>query len=127
MPKFLICLLIVLSQVLSVSAGNVRVYRQIPAENVKASASSAISSSPAANVVNGKGMTAGGHVSNNLGEGMWVSEPSLMPVRYSSGTAEGAAWFLCEFTDVENVDQIRIWNHNQNELTRRGLRKVYID
>ena len=77
MPKFLICLLIVLSQVLSVSAGNVRVYRQIPAENVKASASSAISSSPAANVVNGKGMTAGGHVSNNLGEGMWVSEDDL--------------------------------------------------
>lgn len=127
MPKFLNCLLIVLSQVLSVSAGNVRVYRQIPVENVKASASSAISSSPAANVVNGEGMTAGGHVSNNLGEGMWVSKPSLRPVRYSSGTAEGAVWFLCEFTAVENVDQIRVWNHNQNELTRRGLRKVYID
>lgn len=127
MPKFLICLLIVLSQVLSVSAGNVRVYRQIPVENVKASASSAISSSPAANVVNGEGMTAGGHVSNNLGEGMWVSEPSLRPVRYSSGTAEGTVWFLCEFTAVEKVDQIRVWNHNQNELTRRGLRKVYLD
>lgn len=113
----------------SVMAQQVDVYEQIPSEMVKASASSSIASSPAENAVNGKGMAGNFHVANNLGEGMWVSEVSVRPVRYSSGTREGAVWFLCELGNGSpvHVDQVRIWNHNQNEHTRRGLNKVYIE
>lgn len=127
MPRFLISMIMMLSLALSLLAGEVSVYRRIPSDGVKASASSSIPSSPAANVVNGAGMTTLGHQANNLGEGMWVSEPARKPVRYSSGTAKGAVWFLCELASAETVDQVRIWNHNQNEHTRRGLRKVFID
>lgn len=119
--------MIMLSRALTLSAKEVSVYRRVPSERIVAKASSSIPSSPAANVVNGAGMTDLGHQANNLGEGMWVSEPARKPVRYSSGTAKGAVWFLCELTSPEEIDQVRIWNHNQNELTRRGFRKVYID
>lgn len=109
-------------------AQEVIVYEQIAPEEIKASASSAIGSSPASNAVDGSGMQAGGHVANNLGEGMWVSEVSNSPVRYADGTHEGAVWFLCEFSGgAVRIDQLRIWNHNQNEHTRRGFNKVYIE
>ena len=40
-------------------------------------------------------------------------------------------WFLCQVGDKNSpprqIDQIRIWNHNQNEHTRRGLNKVYVE
>ncbi len=109
------------------SADNVKVYSRIPESGITAAASSSIPSSPASNVVNRSGMTEGGHVANNLGEGMWVSEPSGAPVRFAPGTHEGAVWFVCEFDAPQIVDQVRIWNHNQNEHTRRGLNKVYIE
>lgn len=112
---------------LNILAYNVKVLVPVPSESVKASASSAIKSSPADNVVNGKGIVDGGHVSNNLGEGMWVSEPSASPVRFSDRNCEGVVWFHCALDKVRRIDQIRIWNHNQNEHTRRGLRKVFIE
>lgn len=127
MPRFLMSLIMVLSLALPLGAEEVPVYRRIPSERVKATASSSIPGSPASNAVNWSGMTDRGHVANNLGEGMWVSEPARRPVRYSSGTARGAVWFLCELASADAVDQVRIWNHNQNEHTRRGFRKVFID
>ena len=110
---------------------SVDVYRQIPSSEVRATASSSISSSPASQAVDGSGMQGDRHVANNLGEGMWVSEISDRPVRYSPLTHEGAVWFLCEIGERQipppTIDQIRIWNHNQNEHTRRGFNKVYIE
>lgn len=125
----LVCLLFA-----AFSAGycqRVAVYRAIPSERIKASASSSIDSSPASQAVDGSGMRGDAHAANNLGEGMWVSRVSQEKVRYDASTREGAVWFLCELGDRNSpphrIDQIRIWNHNQNEHTRRGLRKVYIE
>lgn len=104
-----------------------RIYEPIPSSIITASASSAISSSPAINAVNGKGMTGESHIANNLGEGMWVSEISKKDIQYNSATRKGAVWFLCTFDNPCKIEQLRIWNHNQNEHTRRGLKKVYIE
>lgn len=118
---------------LSVSASmpvysyNIPVYRQVPTVSVSATASSSIMSSPPSNAVDGSGMKNGFHVSNNLGEGMWVSQPASGPVRYSESTHEGAVWFLCTLDSPMRIDRVCIWNHNQNEHTRRGLNKVYIE
>ena len=128
MRKSVFLILLALFQGISAFAQKVDIYEQIPPGQVKASASSSISSSPASQVVDGKGMTGEGHVANNLGEGMWVSEVSSGTVQ-SPATSKGAVWFLCELGDGEpvRVDQMRIWNHNQNEHTRRGLNKVFIE
>lgn len=109
-------------------AQSVNVYKQIPSCQIKAFASSSIGSSPASNAVDGSGMLGDCHVANNLGEGMWVSEVSSSEVRYRPDTRSGAVWFVCELgPGPVSVDQLRIWNHNQNEHTRRGLKKVYIE
>lgn len=128
MRKSVFLILLALFQGISAFAQKVDIYEQIPPGQVKASASSSISSSPASQVVDGKGMKGEGHVANNLGEGMWVSEVSSGTVQ-SPATSKGAVWFLCELGDGElvRVDQMRIWNHNQNEHTRRGLNKVFIE
>lgn len=128
MNRFYVCITAFLCGTF-LSAQNVKVYEQISPDIVRAYASSSIGSSPASNAVDGTGMTGEKHVANNLGEGMWVSDVSVSPVRYSSETHEGSVWFLCELGNGDPVclDQIRIWNHNQNEHTRRGLNKVYIE
>lgn len=109
------------------SAQEVEVYRMVPSSVIKASASSTFRSTSPSAAVNGEGMTGEGHVSNNGGEAMWFSESSKRPVRYSKGTPSGAVWFVTEFEKPLAVDEIRIWNHNQNDHTRRGLNKVHID
>ncbi len=127
----LLPLLLTLGGISPCRAQQVPVYRQIPSSEIRATASSAIGSSPASQAVDGSGMQGEGHVANNLGEGMWVSEVSAGKVRYCASTREGAVWFLCEIGERElppvTIDQIRVWNHNQNEHTRRGFNKVYIE
>ena len=127
-------LLALLLASVSLAAGygqRIAVYRPIPSDKITAVASSSIKSSPARQAVDGSGMRGEAHAANNLGEGMWVSRVSKEKVRCHAGTHEGAVWFLCELGDLNSpplgVDQIRIWNHNQNEHTRRGLNKVWIE
>ena len=79
-------------------AADVKVYRQIATDLITARASSHIKNFPAENVVNGNGMKDGGHISENVGQGMWISELADKPVRYSEVTREGAVWFLCELS-----------------------------
>lgn len=115
---------------LTLSAKNVDVFRQITPETISAKASSTNGGNKVADAVNGAGMTAKGHVSNNLGEGMWLSGKSVSAVRYNAQLPEGAVWFTCVLDSASAapvaIDQIRIWNSNQNQHTRRGLKKVYI-
>lgn len=131
MKKTFALLVLTLAAAVAVQARNTAVYRPISADRIKASASSAISSSPASNAVDGSGMRGEMHAANNLGEGMWVSRVSRTPVRCRPATHEGAVWFLCEIGERNSpphrIDQIRVWNHNQNEHTRRGLKKVFIE
>lgn len=111
-------------------ARQIDVYRQLSTP-VSASASSTFGSSSAAAAVNGEGMQGDLHAAHNLGLGMWLSTVSTDPVRYNASTHEGTVWFLCELGEPGDpapaIDQIRIWNYNQNDHTRRGLRKVYIE
>lgn len=111
-------------------ARNVDVFTQLPVGSISAKASSTNSGNKAADAVNGIGMTELGHVANNLGEGMWLSGKSETAVSYNAQLPEGAVWFTCVLDSASTapvaIDQIRIWNYNQNQHTRRGLKKVYI-
>ena len=125
--KLWLLLLLILAVPEASFAYDVKVYRQITSDMITARASSSMESSPAVNAVNGNGMKEGGHISDNVGQGMWVSELADKPVRYSEVTREGSVWFLCELAEPMKVDRVCIWNHNQNEHTRRGLKKVYVE
>lgn len=127
--RFSITFLVSIFISITVHGQQIAVYEEIPNDRLTASASSAIDSSPAKNAINGSGMIAEKHVANNLGEGMWVSAISRDTVQYRPGTHSGKVWFLCSSSDgmPVSIDQVRIWNHNQNEHTRRGLNKVYIE
>ena len=112
----------------TVLAENVTIFKQVPSSLISAKASSELKGSPASNVVDGIGMLGEKHVANNLGEGMWVTNAVSKQVRLNSHTHEGVAWFLCTISGNPIViDQIRLWNHNQNEHTRRGINKIFIE
>ena len=131
MKKLLLLWLLTLATTVAVHAQRVEIYRQLPSDQITASASSTLRGSSATAAVDGAGMRGDLHEANNLGHGMWVSQASAETVRYSPSTREGVVWFLCQVGDKNSpprqIDQIRIWNHNQNEHTRRGLNKVYIE
>lgn len=125
--RLLVILTLILTVPGAIYALDIKVYRKVALDLVTARASSSIESSPASNVVDGSCMNKGGHAANNQGEGMWVSEPADGLVRYCPDTHEGAVWFLCELKSAMKIDRVCIWNHNQNEHTRRGFNKVYIE
>lgn len=131
MKKLLLLWLLTQAATVAVHAQRVEVYRQLPSDQITASASSTLRGSSAAAAVDGAGMRGDLHEANNLGHGMWVSQASAGTVRYSPSTREGVVWFLCQVGDKNSpprqIDQIRVWNHNQNEHTRRGLNKVYVE
>ncbi|MEG2600059.1 MAG: glycosyl hydrolase family 38, partial [Muribaculaceae bacterium] len=104
------------------------IYTQLPVDHIKVSASSELNSKSVFSVVNGAGMIGRKHNAHNLGHGMWVSKVSKKNVRYNESTHEGIVWFSCDFGKVVgDIDMIQIWNYNQAEHTRRGLKKVYIE
>jgi len=103
------------------------VYRAYPIGTFEAEASSTTKGSSAQAVVDGSGMHGRMHEANNVGQGMWVSDVAKKPVRYCASTHEGAAWLLCRAAEPLRIDRIEVWNHNQNEHTRRGFKKVHIE
>jgi len=112
------------------SAQNIKVYTPISSDLIKATASSELPKATAMDAVNGEGMIGDMHIAHNLGMKMWTSQASTGKIRANQYTREGVVWFMCEIVDKEaplNVDLIRIWNQNQNQHTRRGLKKVYIE
>lgn len=126
--------LFILSSLLMVTilsyAQRISVYNQLPSELITVSASSELNKGSVKAVVNGDGMQGRRHAAHNLGHGMWVSKVSKDRIRYNESTHEGVVWFLCDFGESKNrsrIDMIQIWNHNQSEHTRRGLKKVYIE
>ena len=130
MKRLSLLLILLFAAAAAGHARQVDVYRQLP-DPVTAIASSTFGSSSAARAVNGEGMQGDLHAAHNLGNGMWLSTISTEKVRYNDSTREGVVWFLCEVGKpggpVPVIDQIRIWNYNQSDHTRRGLRKVYIE
>lgn len=109
-------------------AQHTSVFKQIPPNNIKASASSELNAGSTQSVVNGDGMLGRKHNAHNLGNGMWVSKVSKSQVQYNKHTQKGIVWFACDLSkNNQSIDLIQIWNHNQSEHTRRGLNKVYIE
>ena len=128
--KKIITVILLLMMFITGYAQRIVVYKQLDESLIKVSASSELNKGTICSVVNGDGMQGCYHVANNLGHGMWLSEVSKKPVRYNKSTHEGVVWFLCDFgksRKCPEVDLIQIWNYNQNEHTRRGLNKVYIE
>jgi hypothetical protein len=120
----------VLIGTMHLSAQNIKVYNKLSSEGISATASSELPKSAASDAINGEGMTASGHIANPQGLKMWTSGISTAKIRANKFTKEGVVWFMCKLGDgtkPADVDLIRIWNYNQSEHTRRGLRKVYIE
>lgn len=127
MKKIAVILLSMLMATAS-HAQHTSVFKQIPPDNIKASASSELNIGSTQSVVNGDGMLGRKHNAHNLGNGMWVSKVSKSQVQYNKNTQKGIVWFACDLSkNNQPIDLIQIWNHNQSEHTRRGLKKVYIE
>lgn len=128
MKRIIHIAIILLLGVRMMQAQQVPVYIPVSPDRISATASSHLGEFPPANAVNGSGMTGEYHQSDNLGRTMWISEAMTIPVRANEKLRSGKAWLMCEFDGLEKgVDLLRLWNHNQNQHTRRGLQKVYID
>lgn len=127
MKKIAVILLTILLATTS-HAQRTSVFKQISPDNMKASASSELNVGSTQSVVNGDGMLGRKHNAHNLGNGMWVSKVSKSQVQYNKYTQKGIVWFVCDLSkNNQQIDLIQIWNHNQSEHTRRGLKKVYIE
>lgn len=112
------------------NAQRITVYKQLDSDAIGVSASSEFNKGSLRSIVNGEGMQGRYHDAHNLGKGMWVSKVSKDRIRYNEFTHEGVVWLLCDLGGDKNtpkIDLIQIWNYNQSELTRRGLKKVYIE
>lgn len=123
-------ILLFLIVAISGNAQRVAVYRQLASEGITVSASSEFNKGSLQSVVNGDGMQGRRHDAHNLGNGMWVSKASTGRIRYHESTHEGVVWLVCDFGDqkpLPRIDLIQLWNYNQSEHTRRGLKKVYIE
>ncbi len=104
----------------------------ISPSNVTASASSEYATSvPAAHVTNGSGLTANTIHDNDGGAGtMWhgiLGTPFGGISNLNPGTTPGAEWLKFEFNRIYKLGKTVIWNHNQANLTDRGMQDVYIE
>ncbi len=77
--------------------------------------------------IDGSGLTGDLHDNHPYGHTMWLS------VSGGGGSSEnnpagiaGAAWLLYSFNKLYTLEKMWIWNHNQENLTDRGLRNVSI-
>lgn len=102
-----------------------KIYEPVPSGAVKISASSVFHSSKASLAVDGSGMSHHFHQSDHLGKNMWLSEISEQTMRARSGTKDGVVWLIAEFDRVRKIENLEIWNYNQDNHTNRGLKKVY--
>lgn len=101
-------------------------YTPISAASISVESSSAFPGFADEETINGSGMKGHCHISHNLGKTMWISAISEAPVQARSQTREGVVWLLYTFDIARKPAFIEIWNHNQHDHTRRGLRKVYL-
>ncbi len=105
-------------------AQQIEVYTPVPAVAIKVESSSELSGFPDEETVNGSGMKGHGHISHNLGKTTWISTVSETTVQARPQTHDGVVWLLYAFDTERKPAFVEIWNHNQHDHTRRGLRKV---
>jgi alpha-mannosidase len=107
-------------------AQQIEMYTPVPAGAIKVESSSEFPGFADEETVNGSGMKGHGHTSHNLGKTMWLSKVSETCVQARPQTHEGVVWLLYTFDTERKPAFLEIWNHNQHDHTRRGLRKVYL-
>ncbi len=116
-----------LLSITSIFSQNVEVYQPIPSGQISVTASSSLEKFLPVLTVDGSGMQGRMHTSHNLGQDMWISEVSTKQTQANEHTHKGVVWLVTEFKTPSQIDYIQIWNHNQNQHTRRGLKKVYLE
>lgn len=109
-----------------VFAQKVDVYTAVAPENISVEASSEYPGFGAEETKNGSGIKNHFHFSQNLGKTMWISAVSTSPVKAGEQLREGVVWLRYKFDEPRKLDLIEIWNHNQDDHTNRGLKKVYL-
>jgi hypothetical protein len=107
-------------------AQQIDVYTPVPGAAIKVQSSSEFPGFADEETVNGSGMKGHGHISHNLGKTMWISQVSETSVQARPQTHAGVVWLLYTFESARKPAFVEIWNHNQHDHTRRGLRKVYL-
>jgi alpha-mannosidase len=116
----------VLLPIFTTGAQEIEVYAAVPGAAINVESSSEFPGFADEETVNGSGMKGHRHISQNLGKTMWISKVSETPVQARPQTREGVVWLLYTFDRERTPAFIEIWNHNQHDHTRRGLRKVYL-
>ncbi|HYG17526.1 MAG TPA: hypothetical protein VD816_01300, partial [Ohtaekwangia sp.] len=121
------CLMVsALFPLFTAGAQQIDVYNPVPAGAITVESSSEFPGFADEETVNGSGMKGHSHVAHNLGKTMWISKISETPVQARPQTREGVVWLLYTFDTARKPEFVEIWNHNQHDHTRRGLRKVYL-
>lgn len=120
------CFMVALFPIYIAGAQQLSVYTPVPAGVIRVESSSEFPGFAAEETVNGSGMKGHGHSSHNLGKTMWISKVSETSAQARPQTHEGVVWLLYTFDTERKPAFVEIWNHNQHDHTRRGLRKVYL-
>jgi hypothetical protein len=79
-----------------------------------------------ANLVNGAGMVGTLHDNHYAANTMWHTAEHPAATTPAPGLPASPAWVRFDFAGPQEVEAILIWNHNQQKLTDRSLRKVRI-
>ena len=81
MKKLLLLWLLTLATTVAVHAQRVEIYRQLPSDQITASASSTLRGSSATAAVDGAGLRGDQLVDHAVGQGVWVSLGGAQPGR----------------------------------------------
>ncbi|HLV79971.1 MAG TPA: hypothetical protein VKT32_06790 [Chthonomonadaceae bacterium] len=99
----------------------------VPAKAISVTASSVYSPmQAAAHLVDGSGMVGDLHDNADAAQTMWhtVENPTARPP--ANGLPASPGWVRFDFAQPQEISALLIWNHNQQNLTDRGFRKVRI-
>ena len=77
-------------------------------------------------LVDGAGMQNGLHDNEGSSQTMWHTKQRPAPTSPGAGLPASPAWVRFDFASPQTFDSILIWNHNQSNMTDRGLRRTHI-
>ena len=103
----------------------VPIENEIPAAEIKPTASS-IYGSGAQLLIDGSGLNGNVHDGDKFAKTMWHSTGKPLPTAPAPGIPAAPAWVRFDFAAPQDINQILIWNHNQQSRTHRGFRKIHI-
>ena len=107
------------------TAAAILVETEIPASNIKATASSVYQGSQVpARLIDGSGLIGETHDNSSYAGTMWHTAEN--PATAAVAGIRAPAWVRFDFSKPQAFDKMLIWNHNQAGLTDRGFRKTKI-